>query len=80
MTSSMTISAFALRTALTGLDAMRPEVYADGRNWRRFSVSVGRLAEDERPLGVPVPGVVPEGRQVLEAGAELLKSAGFKPE
>lgn len=45
--SSITISAFALRTALTGADPLRPEVYAEGRNWRRFSVSVGRLAEDD---------------------------------
>ena len=45
--SSMTVSAFALRTALTGADPMRPEVYASGLNWRRFSVSVGRLAADE---------------------------------
>jgi hypothetical protein len=44
--SSLTLSAFALRSALVGTDAMRPEVYASGRNWRRLSLSVGRLAED----------------------------------
>lgn len=45
--ASMTISAFALRTALAGTDPMRPEVYAAGRNWRRVSVSVGRVAQDD---------------------------------
>ena len=44
--ASFTLSAFAVRSAFGGLDPMRPEVYAAGRNWRRVSVSVGRLAED----------------------------------
>jgi hypothetical protein len=44
--ASITVSAFTLRTAILGTDPMRPEVYAAGRNWRRFSVSVGRQARD----------------------------------
>ena len=44
--ASITVSAFALRNALLGNDPMRPEVYAAGRNWRRFSASAGREAED----------------------------------
>jgi hypothetical protein len=39
---SLTVSAFAIRTAFRGEDPMRPQVYAAGRRWRRVSVTVGR--------------------------------------
>jgi hypothetical protein len=44
--ASVTLSAFALRTALLGTDPSRPEVYSAGRNWRRLSVTLGRQRED----------------------------------
>jgi hypothetical protein len=44
--ASITLSAFALRTALLGTDPSRPEVYAAGRNWRRVSVTFGRQGAD----------------------------------
>jgi hypothetical protein len=43
---SITVSAFAIRNALLGNNPTRPEVYAAGRNWRRFSATVGRESED----------------------------------
>jgi hypothetical protein len=45
--TSITVSAFALRSALLGTEPMRPEVYAAGRQWRRYSVAVGREAAAE---------------------------------
>lgn len=44
--ASVTLSAFTLRTAILGLDPNRPEVYADGRHWRRVSGSFGRESAD----------------------------------
>ena len=43
---SITVSAFAIRNALLGNNPTRPEVFAAGRNWRRFSATVGREGED----------------------------------
>jgi hypothetical protein len=84
--ASLTLSAFALRSAIIGQDAMRPEVYASGRNWRRFSVSVGRLAEDENAeqpaghlVGVKVLAVNlrdPAHRATVEMLQESLRNSG----
>src|SRR5688572_24933258 len=46
--TSITVSAFALRSSVTGDNPMNPAVYDSYRNWRRWSFSVGRAeAEDD---------------------------------
>jgi hypothetical protein len=50
--TSMTVSAFALRSSVTGDNPMNPAVYDRYRNWRRWSFSVGRAeAEEGAPEG-----------------------------
>lgn len=42
--TSLTLSAFALRSAIVGEDPLRPEHYAAGQKWRKYSFTVGREA------------------------------------
>ena len=55
--TSITVSAFALRSSVSGDNPMNPAVYDKYRNWRRWSFSVGRAEEKEGTPGGPVFGV-----------------------
>ncbi len=54
--TSMTVSAFALRSSVTGENPLNPAVYDKYRNWRRLALTVGR-AEGQG-------SATPEGRLV----------------
>lgn len=56
--TSITVSAFAVRSSVTGANPMNPAVYDRFRNWRRWSFTVGRVeAEDDGTPGGRVFGV-----------------------
>ncbi|MPY91450.1 MAG: hypothetical protein GEU99_26520 [Luteitalea sp.] len=50
--TTMTVSAYAVRSSVTGANPVDPEIYQRYRNWRRWSFSAGR-AEGE---GTDTPG------------------------
>jgi hypothetical protein len=55
--TSMTVSAFAIRSSVSGENPMNPRVYGRLRNWRRLSFTVGRAGAgddiaDGRVFGV----------------------------
>lgn len=43
---TLTLSGWALRTAVTQQNPLNPSVYAGGGNWRRWSVTVGRELDE----------------------------------
>jgi len=50
--TTMTVSAFAIRSSVSGENPMNPRVYSRLRNWRRFSFTTGRSeADDDTPEG-----------------------------
>jgi hypothetical protein len=70
--TTMTVSAFAIRSSVSGENPMNPEVYSSLRNWRRFSFTVGRAgasgdAPEARVFGVKA--LVIDRRDVTAASA-----------
>jgi hypothetical protein len=54
---TMTVSAYALRSGLTGRNPLRPELYQAGRNWRRWSFTVGHEAATDEVAESQVFGI-----------------------
>src|SRR2546421_754917 len=56
-TKTFTFSAYALKTRLTGLDPLDPEVYNKYHNWRRVSFTVGFDTPENTTEKDPVVGI-----------------------